>query len=72
MVDFSEIIGALSTSGAQWYKLVASPGSVSVPAFAPTSTGSAQVQLAQQGIASGTNLILILALVIGAVLIIRR
>lgn len=71
-MDFADIIGSLSTSGAQWYKLVSSPGSVSVPAFAPTSTGAAQVQLANTGIAQGSNLLLIAILVIGAVLIIRR
>jgi hypothetical protein len=71
-MDFSDIIGSLSTSGAQWYKLVSSPSSVSVPAFAPTSTNAFNAQVAQQGITSGTNILLIVALIIGAVLIIKR
>jgi len=71
-MDFSDIIGSLSTSGAQWFKLVNSPSSVSVPPFAPTSVNAAQAQLANQGLTGGTNLLLIAALVIGAVLIFRR
>ena len=71
-MDFAGIIGALSTSGAQWYKLVSSPSSVSVPAFSPPSTGAAQVSLAQQGITTGSNLLLIIVLAVAAVLIIRR
>jgi hypothetical protein len=67
-----DIIGSLSTSGAQWFKLVNSPSSVSVPAFAPTSQNAYQAQVAQQGIASGTNLLFIGALILGAVLIFRR
>jgi hypothetical protein len=74
-MDFSDIgglVNSLSTSGAQWYKLVSAPTSISVPAFAPSTAQTGQFQLAQQGLTGGTNLLLIGALILGVVLIVRR
>lgn len=72
MDRIGELINSLSTSGAQWYKLVSSPTSISVPAFAPTSQQTGQFALAQQGLTGGTNLLLIGALILGVFLIARR
>ena len=74
-MDFSDIgglINSLSTSGAQWYKLVSSPTSISVPAFAPTTAQTAQAGFAQQALTGGTNLLLLGAVILGIVLIARR
>jgi len=69
--SLSNLISGLSTSGAQWYALVSAPqGSVippSIPNFSPTSTSG----VAGQALSSGTNLLLIAALAIGAVFVIK-
>jgi len=73
-MDFSDIgglVNSLSTSGAQWFKLVSSPSSISVPAFAPTTAQTAQYGLAQQGVTSGSNLLLLGVLIFGGVLLIK-
>lgn len=77
-MDFSalpDIIGSLSTSGAQWYKLTSSPTSISVPGFAPTSQNAQTASLLNQGasaLTSGGGLLLVGAIVLGALLIFRR
>jgi len=74
-MDFSDLgglVNSLSTSGAQWYKLVSSPTSISVPAFAPTTAQTGQFQLAQQGVTNVSGLLLVGALIVGAVLLFRR
>lgn len=72
LTGIGDIVNSLSTSGAQWYKLVSQPSSVSVPAFTPPTQQAFTAATVQQGIASSTGLLLIGALIVGAVLILRK
>lgn len=72
-MDIAGIINSLSTSGAQWYELVARPGSYNpnIPAFTQPSVGAVQAQAATQAVNTGSNLLFIGVLFVGAIFLIK-
>ena len=72
-MDIAGIINSLSTSGAQWYQLVSAPSSYNpnIPAFTQPSAGAVQAQAAQTAVNTGSNLLFIGVLFIGAIFLIK-
>lgn len=72
-MDFSSIISSLSTSGAQWYNLVAQPGNYNpnIPAFQPPSQAAFQAQTASSALNQGGGLLFVGLLIGGAYLLIK-
>lgn len=73
-MDIAGIINSLSTSGAQWYNLVAAPGgsyNPNIPAFTQPSAGAIQAQAATQAVKTGSNLLLVGVLFVGAIFLIK-
>ena len=72
-MDISAIISSLSTSGAQWYQLVSAPASYNpnIPAFQPSSTGAYHAQATTQALTSGSNLLFLGVLFVGAIFLVK-
>jgi len=70
--NLPDIIGSLSTTGAQWYKLVNAPAQTPVPQFGPTSPGAVKAQAAQTGIFGGLGIVGLIVVGVILVLLFRK